>query len=407
MDSDSVSGNTVAQIGPAAGGAGAADSPQRQGRWRRYHAAVNGLTEYWYPASLAKTVRRKKKHVQRIASHDILFIFDNDKFFAVINECPHRLVPLSLGSLEFPGHIACGYHGWVFDLASGNLVAALSDGPDSPVVGKACVRTFPVEERAGVLWVWVGEGKPVPVEHDIPEELLRPNAVIFPLLRQVKGNWRYAGENGFDEAHVKVLHRTALWTFFRGIAAWNTTRITTSDDGKWINRFQEAVHLDDDYPGIGRWPKAKFWQRANSGKPRTVYGSSDHCVSIRLPCMLRVKQPGTADWTHYDWYTPVDADNYLYLALAVSWRRNPLKIFAWWFRFWSYILVIHHYWFNGQDLHIVGAMPESSPVRMFRPDVSIFAWRKLVEEYAREPNRPQKTLPPNRDFMTLDRDKAA
>jgi len=33
-------------------------------------------------------------------------------------------------------------------------------------------------------------------------------------------------------------------------------------------------------------------------------------------------------------------------------------------------------------------MPESPPVRAFRPDESIFAWRKLVENDARQP-RPR------------------
>jgi phenylpropionate dioxygenase-like ring-hydroxylating dioxygenase large terminal subunit len=369
------------------------------GRWQKYDAAEPGLQEYWYPAAMAKDVRRKKKLACTIAGNKVLLTYTAGKYYAIHNVCPHRLIPLSLGSLEFPGHVSCVYHGWVFNLETGRLAAALSDGPDSPVAGKVCVRTFPVEERVGVLWLWTGKGDPVPVEDDIPEEILRNDAVIFPLMRDVKGNWRYASENGFDEAHVKVLHRTSWWTFFRGIAAWNSTRITTSDDGLWLNRYQEEVHIDDDYPGIGRWPKAKFWQRRK--RPRTIFGQKDHAVSIRLPCMLRVHQPGNANWTHYDFYVPTDSENYRYLALAVSWRKNPLSIVWWWFRFWSYILVVHHYWFNGQDLQMVGLMPESSPSRAFRPDVSLFAWRRLVEEYAAEPSRPRKKLPPNVDFMAM------
>jgi phenylpropionate dioxygenase-like ring-hydroxylating dioxygenase large terminal subunit len=368
-------------------------------RWARYNTLVNGLQEYWYPAALAKHVRRKKKLACTIAGNEILLVYDNGKYFAIHDSCPHRQIPLSLGSLEFPGHVSCVYHGWVFNLETGRLTAALSDGPDSPVTGKVCVRTFPVEERIGILWVWTGKGKPVAVEEDIPEELLRKDAVIFPLLRDVKGNWRGASENGFDEAHVKVLHRTAWWTFFRGIAAWNSTRITTSDDGRWLNRYQDAVHIDDVYPGLGRWPKAKFWQRRT--KPRTIYAQKDHAVSIRLPCMLRVHQPGRANWTHYDWYTPIDESNYRYLALAVSWRTNPFSIVFWWFRFWSYILVVHHYWFNAQDIHMVALLPDSSPSRAFRPDVSIFAWRKLVEEYGAEPGRPRRQLPSDVDFMEI------
>ena len=27
-------------------------------------------------------------------------------------------------------------------------------------------------------------------------------------------------------------------------------------------------------------------------------GGKDHAVCVRLPCILRVRQPGKADWTH-------------------------------------------------------------------------------------------------------------
>jgi phenylpropionate dioxygenase-like ring-hydroxylating dioxygenase large terminal subunit len=392
QDTDTISGRTAAD--------NVAALPRRSSNaGRKYDASIGGLQEYWYPVALAKDVRRRRKLALTVAGNKIFIAYDRDRFYAVHDSCLHRQIPLSLGSLEFPGHVSCIYHGWVFDLATGRLTAALSDGPDSPITGKVCLRTFPIAERVGILWVWTGSGEPVPVEEDIPEELLRKDAVIYPLLRNVAGNWRYASENGFDEAHGKVLHRTAWWTFFRGIAAWNATRITTSEDGKWLDRSQEAVHVDDEYPEIGRWPKAKFWQRKT--KPRTIYGQRDHSVSIRLPCILRVRQPGNADWIHYDWYTPIDDRNYRYLALAVSWRTGLLSRAIWWARFWSYILLIHHYGFNGQDLHMVGLMKESAPSHAFRPDVSIFAWRKLVEDFAAEPHAPRRSLPANVDFMTL------
>ena len=79
--------------------------------------------------------------------------------------------------------MSCGYHGWTYDLASGTLVAALTDGPDSPICGKVRVRTYPVEERIGIVWVYIGELDPPPVEADIPEEL-RP--MVFGLETSVQ-----------------------------------------------------------------------------------------------------------------------------------------------------------------------------------------------------------------------------
>jgi phenylpropionate dioxygenase-like ring-hydroxylating dioxygenase large terminal subunit len=348
-------------------------------RWEKYRAAVGGLSEYWYPITTAAELKRKNRQVVKILGKSLVLFYEQNGFYAVLDQCPHRKVPLSMGRIEFPGHISCIYHGWTFELKSGELVAALTDGPSSPVTGKACVRTFPVEERAGLIFVWMGEGAPVPVEEDVPTELLRPDARVYPHALVVEGNWRHAAENGFDEGHVKMVHRTALWVAFRNIAAWNETRIERS--GPWLVRKQKKVNLFDDYPGLGTWPKKRFWKP--DPVTGTVTGGPDHGIDVRLPAILRVKQPGKADWTHYEWYVPIDENHYYYLVLAVTWRASPWKRFTFWLRYWTYILWIHHHQFNGQDLAVVGAMPESSPSPAFRPDESIIAWRRLVEEEAR------------------------
>jgi len=355
-------------------------------RWERYAAASEGLTEYWYPAMPSAKLGRKLVH-HRLLGQDLVFMRHDGRAHALLDRCPHRQIPLSVGVVEFPGHITCVYHGWTFDVTTGNLTAALTDGPNSPILGKVCVRRFPVEERLGLIWVWMGEGEPVPVEEDIPDELLRANARVYTLIRQVDGDWRYAAENGYDESHGKMLHRSSLWVYFKRVAAWNDTEIVRSDDKKWLLRFQHSVIAEDDYPGLGRWPRHNFFQR----RQKTIaQGSNQHAVSIRLPAILRVVQPGRANWTHYEWYTPTEKGKYQYLVMAAAWNTG-WKRFTWWLRYWSYIVWFHHYNFNNQDLDVVPLMPESHPERFFRPDVSITAWRRLVENDARKPGPKRAT----------------
>jgi phenylpropionate dioxygenase-like ring-hydroxylating dioxygenase large terminal subunit len=87
-------------------------------------------------------------------------------------------------------------------------VAALTDGPDSPVIGKARVRTNPVIERKGIIWIWMGEKAPVAPEEDIPVGLERARLVNV-LVRKVYGNWRWHIENP-SFGHVPRLHRSPL-----------------------------------------------------------------------------------------------------------------------------------------------------------------------------------------------------
>ena len=243
-------------------------------RWERYAAAADGLPEYWHPAMPSAKLGRKPKS-WRLLGRDLVFVRHARRAYALEDRCPHRHIPLSKGRCEFPGTITCIYHGWTFDLADGKLVAALTDGPDSPVRGMARARSYPVEERCGMVWVWMGEGTPVPVEDDIPDELLRPDARIYALYREAEGDWRHAAENGFDEAHGKMLHRSSWWVVFRRMAGWNETEIVRGENDRWLSRYQHSVHEDDDYPGLGSWPSFNFWQRRRKS---VAQGSNEHTV---------------------------------------------------------------------------------------------------------------------------------
>ncbi len=336
----------------------------------RYSAAALGFRNYWYPVGLSRELR-KKPLARTICGEKIAIFRDRGKLYALPNRCPHRGVPLSTGTCEFPGTITCIYHGWTYELATGRLVAALTDGPDSPIRGKVNLPTYPVAERAGLIWVYIGDGEPPPVETDIPAELLRPNTVLEGFTQVRKGNWRYAAENGIDEGHAKALHRRhALWTFTREMPAWTQIHMAPSDDGQWLVRTGDRVEFADDYPGLGHWPpKPRFWQRRGRGAVR---------VGIKMPCWLLVEQRG---WTGFEVYVPWDENHYLSILLAAHWSTGwDARLFR--AKYWAWFRWLYHGQFNNQDQWIIEQM-EIPPERLYRPDVSITAWRKLCDEDTR------------------------
>jgi nitrite reductase/ring-hydroxylating ferredoxin subunit len=332
--------------------------------WPTYDAAVLGLRSYWYPVLWSRELGRKPRAVT-LLGEQVMLVRDRDgKPYALNNRCPHRGVPLSLGKQEFPNTWSCWYHGWTYDLSSGIMVACLTDGPDSPLRGKVQVATYPVEERLGLVWVYVGDQAPPPVEADIPDELLQGSGAIGGRITVRPGNWRYAAENGFDEGHAKYLHRDSLWVMFRRMPAYSRTSVVPTEDGTWITRRSSAVGFEGNY-GVGRWPPKFWWKRGGRGP----------AVSIRLPGTLRVNY---GEWTHYEWYVPVDAHCHRYLQLAVK-QTHGLDAFLFKLRYWSYIRWIFHGLFNDQDAVMVETM-NIPPERLYRPDVSIIAWRKLCEQ---------------------------
>jgi phenylpropionate dioxygenase-like ring-hydroxylating dioxygenase large terminal subunit len=341
--------------------------------WPRYDAAVLGFRNYWYPVTWSWKVRGTPMPVT-LLGEKFMLIRDQGKVHALHDRCLHRGVPLSLGAgwlgqrswsrQEFPGTISCGYHGWTYDLRSGNLVAALTDGPDSPICGKVRVKTYPVEERIGIVWVYIGDLDPPPVEADIPEELLTRPKVFHGRISVREGDWRYGAENGFDEAHPRYLHRNSLWRRFARLPGWTRSYVKTIEDGKWLAYMPSEVHHEADYPGLGHWPQ-RDWYRMSGPGPR---------IAIRLPCTLRVTQ---GDWTIYSWFMGQDANHHRYMQLAVKFATG---VPAWLFtvRYWTYIRWINQMLFTNQDGVMIRNM-EAPPERLFRPDLSIIAWRKLCE----------------------------
>jgi phenylpropionate dioxygenase-like ring-hydroxylating dioxygenase large terminal subunit len=336
--------------------------------WPRYESAVLGFRDYWYPVLWSNDVGHKPRALTLMGER-IMLMRERGKLYALHDRCPHRGVPLSMGRQEFPGTLSCCYHGWTFDLQNGRLVAAITDGPDSPICGKVAVKTYPVEERLGLIWVFMGDGPPPPVESDIPDELLaaaadgRLTRVGRISVRQ--GNWRLAAENGFDEGHAKFLHRNAVWTFMRLMPVWTQVRTVPTEDGKWITNVHDAAFFSSDFPGLGSWPPHHWWKRRPKYRIR---------ISIRLPGALRVEWPR---FWHYEWYVPQDAEHHRYIQMAVQFSSGAhASLFK--LQYWSYIRWLFHGLFNDQDLLVVRTM-DSPPERLYRPDVSIIGWRNLCE----------------------------
>src|SRR5260221_13798262 len=108
-------------------------------RWPRYEAAVTGFRHYWYPVLESRKLRRRPRAVT-LLGEKLVLVRDNGTVRALKDRCPHRGVPLSAGRREFPGFLTCRYHGWTYDPATGELGAALTDGPDSPICGLSDVK---------------------------------------------------------------------------------------------------------------------------------------------------------------------------------------------------------------------------------------------------------------------------
>jgi hypothetical protein len=110
-------------------------------------------------------------------------------------------------------------------------------------------------------------------------------------------------------------------------------------------------------------------------QPKRRSGGTDR-HSIRLPGIYSSQY--ASGFAHFEWYVASDERHHRYLQFHVT-RASGRAAWEFRARYWGYRRWINHVQFNNQDLWMVRLMPESPPERLFRPDVSITAWRKLCE----------------------------
>src|SRR6201987_1104377 len=82
----------------------------------------------------------------------VLYRKEDGTAVALEDRCCHRRAPLSKGKV-IGDRLQCGYHGFTFD-AAGACVAIPGQDRVPPNIG---VRAYPLVERHGFCWIWMGE----------------------------------------------------------------------------------------------------------------------------------------------------------------------------------------------------------------------------------------------------------
>jgi vanillate O-demethylase monooxygenase subunit len=103
--------------------------------------------------------------------------------------------------------LQCGYHGLKFD-ASGTCVGVPSQDFIPP---KACVKSYPILEQYGWVWVWMGETSAADTTL-IPDfgQLTDPAFGAVGKTNHVLANYRLVSDNLLDLSHVGFVHTTTI-----------------------------------------------------------------------------------------------------------------------------------------------------------------------------------------------------
>jgi phenylpropionate dioxygenase-like ring-hydroxylating dioxygenase large terminal subunit len=164
----------------------------------------------WIPALLAEELPENDSPPVRVKllSERLLAFRDSEGRLGLIDEfCAHRGISLWFGRNEDKG-LRCPYHGWKYDV-TGQCIDVPSEPAESGFCNKVKLKSYPLIEKGGILWTYMG-----PPEKRPPEPAWEfasvPDPQRYVSKRHQECNWLQAMEGGIDSSHVSFLHRGDL-----------------------------------------------------------------------------------------------------------------------------------------------------------------------------------------------------
>jgi len=164
------------------------------------------LRNTWYVAAWTSELRDRQLLARRFLNEPvILFRESSGTVRALADRCPHRQAPLHRGT--FDGEVVqCGYHGLAF-----NGLGECVHNPHGAVPRAARVKTYPLVDRYGMLWIWMGD--PAGADLNLVPDFSFQEPAEFHVGERylhVRSSYILEIENILDLSHIAYLHPTTL-----------------------------------------------------------------------------------------------------------------------------------------------------------------------------------------------------
>src|SRR5258706_7997024 len=165
---------------------------------------------YWLPVLLGEELPEPDCAPVRVKllGERLIAFRDTQGRIGLIEEfCAHRGVSLWFGRNEENG-IRCPYHGWKYDV-TGQCVDLPSEPEESGMRKTIRLSSYPVIERAGVIWAYLGPPDQKP-EAPAYEWTQVPPSRRYVSKRVQETNYLQAMEGALDSVHSGFLHRHSV-----------------------------------------------------------------------------------------------------------------------------------------------------------------------------------------------------
>jgi phenylpropionate dioxygenase-like ring-hydroxylating dioxygenase large terminal subunit len=224
----------------------------------------------WIVAAASPSLHTEPLGVTICGKPIVLFRDAAGQVAALEDRCVHRAAPLSLGRVE-DGRLRCLYHGMLFDSRG---TCAEVPGQRS-VPASACVRSYPVLERNGWIWVWPGKRGQAD-EALLPDAMAadHPGWITAQSCMDFHAHYSLLIDNLLDFSHLAFVHEKS----FKADPKWATIRPTISPipRGLRVSRWiVDAPALASAREWAGR--QADTWQSYDFLAPGVLLMETCYC----------------------------------------------------------------------------------------------------------------------------------
>lgn len=266
------------------------------------------LRNYWQPVALVEELEGKRpvRPVRLLGQDLVLFKDETGRYGLLDRDCPHRGADLAYGRRE-DGGLRCAFHGWLFDV-TGQCLQTPAEPEGSKLAQRVRQKSYPVVEKSGMLFAWLGEGKPS--AFPAFDCFVAPGTHTFAFKGRLECNWLQALEVGIDPAHASYLHRffededtsASYGKQFRGTSADSSMPIT-------------KVLRDFDRPEISV-DRTDYGMRLIALRKLSEAHTHVRVTNLMFPQAFVI--PMSAEMTISQWHVPVDDRNCYWYAIFTS-----------------------------------------------------------------------------------------
>ncbi len=254
----------------------------------------------------------------RALGQDFVLVKNHDASWALLDrDCPHRGADLAFGRYESryeplpdtaptTGHytidsklsnkyrgempfsapklvstqIRCPFHGWAFQTdgsAAGQCVDTPAEPEGSTLCSRIRQRSYPVQDKAGVVWAWLGETPPEPMPQ--LDCLDAPASHSFAFKGLWHANWLQCFEVGMDPAHPSFLHRFL-----------QDTDLQETGSNAGGKQFRSACAGD---VAGERWPMTRVMRELHRPEISAQAFTSETLQGIRITALRQLSETST------------------------------------------------------------------------------------------------------------------